>query len=248
MSANISGERRPLLYRNPSRSSRSSQLNSNSSRAPTTPTTFHNNSRRNLCKIRAASTAILLSLVFERIAFYGLVGNLVLFLNKEPYRWESYHAIDASLYFFGLSFVMSLIGGWLADAFLGRFKALLISFLIYVAGYVLMPLMTQKATKFPNGTMMPHKSLPSICNMGNDTDAHVDDSDHDPFDERCAWLIYIALTVIAIGTGFVKANIAPFGSDQVSSLSVPVLDLDFDVHYRVWYMYRNKTQSLVLLL
>ena len=47
--------------------------------------------------------------------------------------------------------------------------------------------------------------------MGNDTDAHGGDSDHDPFDERCAWLIYIALTVIAIGTGFVKANIAPFG-------------------------------------
>ena len=217
-------ERRPLLYRNPSRSSRSRPS------APTTPTTtFPNNSRRNLCRTRAASAAILLSLVFERIAFYGLVGNLVLFLNKDPYLWESYHAIDASLYFFGLSFVMSLIGGWLADAVLGRFKALLISFLIYVAGYVLMPLMTQEKTKSGASNI----SLPSICTLGNDSDAHRGDSDHDPFDENCAWLIFIALTIIAIGTGSVKANIAPFGSDQVSVLSLPVyeLDLDLDSHY-----------------
>ena len=218
MSSTTSSERRPLLHRNPSRNSRSTRSTlPPTPTTPTTTTTFYDNSRRNVCRTRAASAAILLALVFERIAFYGLVGNLVLFLNKDPYRWESYHAIDASLYFFGLSFVMSLIGGWLADAVLGRFKALLISFLIYGAGYVILPFLTQKTTHF-HGFVTTNLSIPSICKLINDTDAHDGDGDKDPFDERCAWLIYIALTIIGIGTGSVKANIAPFGCDQVSSL------------------------------
>ncbi|XP_076452782.1 solute carrier family 15 member 4-like [Babylonia areolata] len=213
MSLNIA-ERQPLLHRNPSRNQRSARL------AP--QPTFHssstspnNNSRRHVYRTRIASAAILLSLVFERIAFYGLAGNLVLFLNKDPFKWESYHAINASLYFFGLCFATSFIGGWLADSFLGRFKTLVISFVIYVAGYVLMPVMSPKSP--PSITIWDQNktiSLPAICKVGDDHDG--DNADTDPFDERCAWLVFVALLIIAVGTGFVKANIAPFGSDQVS--------------------------------
>lgn len=211
-------ERQPLLHTNPNRSWRRSSRQSLPP-TPTSPTTngtlFNNNGNsRNFNRIRFASAAILLSLVFERIAFYGLAGNLVLFLNKDPFKWESYHAVDASLFFFGMSFVMSLIGGWLADAILGRFKAIVISFVIYIAGYVFMPLMT---TRQKNDVAFVNVSLPNICKWGDGRDKD-GDGDTDPFDEPCASMIFIALTVITIGTGFVKANIAPFGSDQVSAI------------------------------
>ncbi|KAL8560656.1 hypothetical protein ACOMHN_052672 [Nucella lapillus] len=212
MSLNIAErERQPLLHRNQrtGRPQLPSTLNS-----PTSPD--NNNNRRIVSRTRVASAAILLSLVFERIAFYGLAGNLVLFLNKDPFMWESYHAINATLYFFGLCFATSLIGGWLADSFLGRFKTLVISFIIYLAGYVLMSIISSDTP--PQGQIwgqIKTHALPAVCKFGGNKSDNGDKSDVNPFDERCAWLIYITLLVIAVGTGFVKANIAPFGCDQV---------------------------------
>jgi hypothetical protein len=58
----------------------------------------------------------------ERLAFYSLAGNLVLFLNIVPYEWESVNSMYALLYFFGISYLMSFLGGLLADTLLGRFK------------------------------------------------------------------------------------------------------------------------------
>ncbi|KAL8561063.1 hypothetical protein ACOMHN_031007 [Nucella lapillus] len=210
-------ERRPLLHSNPNRS-RTLMRSSSCQPVPSTPMSpsvslFSNSKNSHRFTTRAASAAILLSLIFERAAFYGLAGNLVLFLNKKPLQWHSFNAIDASLYFFGVCFVMSLIGGWLADAFLGRFKAILISFVIYIAGYMLMPFMTSSNEN-------PSKLL-AVCWANDSHHRHgrlnaTGGDDSDPFDEDCSWLVFLALTVIAIGSGFVKANIAPFGSDQVS--------------------------------
>lgn len=132
----------------------------------------------------------------------------------------SYFAVYASLFFFGVCFVMSLVGGWLADSILGRFKAILLSFIIYITGYSLMPVLSSSSE--PEISRQDNATLPAVCGLpnysvrqnvpgiGNAT------NDNNPFDEPCAWLIYIALTIIAVGTGFVKASIAPFGCDQVA--------------------------------
>ncbi|XP_076434587.1 solute carrier family 15 member 4-like [Babylonia areolata] len=202
-------ERRRLLHPDP-RVSRTRRQLSRQVSAPQSSVRFNSHDSRHLLfRTRAASAAILLSLILERAAFYGLAGNLVLFLNKNPLQWLSYNAMDTSLYFFGVSFVMSLIGGWLADAFLGRFKAILISFVIYVAGYVLMPLMASKGDT-------PGVRLLGLCSTNSSLNQNGTDTSTNPFAEDCAGLVLVALTVIAIGAGFVKANIAPFGSDQVA--------------------------------
>ncbi|XP_046340255.2 solute carrier family 15 member 4-like [Haliotis rufescens] len=175
--------------------------------------------RNSLWSVRSACGAILLSVVLERLAFYALAGNLVLFLNSQPFTWESYHAMNASFYFLGLSFVTSLFGGWLADSVFGRFKAIIVALVIYIVGYAFMPLLSPKDDS---------KSLylPDVCRIHNVTpishrihthDFDLSDSnDKNPFDEKCAWLIFIVLTVIAVGNGSFKANIAPFGADQVN--------------------------------
>lgn len=211
MSMNIA-ERQPLLRRTFSRPHSRHSL----SPLNVIPTASNSNvDRRSLCRIRTASITILLCVVFERVAFYALTGNLVLFLNIYPLQWASYHAIDASLYFTGISFATSLIGGWLADSFLGRFKAILVSFIVYIIGYCVMPLISPQdwSLNMTKSTSLIPLESPG-CNLKNVSVTR--SVNHGPFEENCAWLIFVILSIIGIGTGCVKANIAPFGSDQVS--------------------------------
>jgi hypothetical protein len=44
---------------------------------------------------------ILLSAGFERLAFYSLAGNLVLFLTSNNIRWSSIHSVTVSYIFLG---------------------------------------------------------------------------------------------------------------------------------------------------
>ncbi|KAK3083707.1 hypothetical protein FSP39_001798 [Pinctada imbricata] len=67
---------------------------------------------------------------------------------------------------------------------------------------------------------------PSICsNISTDTDggdglgvtpvSDIDITYESPFTENCASLMYGILSIIALGSGAFRANIAPFGADQV---------------------------------
>ena len=44
---------------------------------------------------------ILLSAGFERLAFYSLAGNLVLFLTSDSIHWSPIHSVTASFIFLG---------------------------------------------------------------------------------------------------------------------------------------------------
>jgi hypothetical protein len=44
---------------------------------------------------------ILLSAGFERLAFYSLAGNLVLFLTSDNIQWSSSHSVIVSFIFLG---------------------------------------------------------------------------------------------------------------------------------------------------
>lgn len=165
--------------------------------------------------ICGAGGIILMCVILERLAFYGFSGNLVLFLNKAPLYWESYNAITTLLIFFGLTYIMSLLGGWLADTLLGRFKALVLAFSIYFCGMILMPFLAATDTSKDNANQT---LIPKIC-AASANSSDIKSMVSSPFDESCSWLIYITLLLIAIGCGVLKANICPFGSDQVVYLT-----------------------------
>lgn len=174
--------------------------------------TPENSAPNNGCKTRYGLVAILISVGLERMSFYGLLANLVLFLNSEPFMWHSYNALLASFYFMGISYLSSFIGGLVADTCLGRFKTLVISFVVYVAGYSFMPYLAYSS--FHDGQDSLNETVPSFCYPKDSNNANPLTT-VDPFHESCAANVFSFLTIIAVASGFYRANIAIFGGDQV---------------------------------
>jgi dipeptide/tripeptide permease len=87
---------------------------------------------------------ILLSAGFERLAFYSLAGNLVLFLTSDLIQWSSTNSVIVSFIFLGTkkdlklnvfynilcltgtSYVSALLFAWISDGRLGRAKTIII--------------------------------------------------------------------------------------------------------------------------
>ncbi|KAK3589154.1 hypothetical protein CHS0354_017122 [Potamilus streckersoni] len=178
---------------------------------------------------KIAQATVLLTVALERFSFYSLSGNLVLFLTVRSLQWESYNAINASLYFLGISFTTCLFGGWLADAFTGRLRAILLGFVAYLVGYVLLLLLSNR-NLYRNGYI--------ICHVNESNAA----SDIRLPDENCVWQVYITLTIIALGTGVIKANLAPFGADQVRGESS-----DSSTAFFHWFYWSINVGTLVAL-
>lgn len=196
-------ERRPLLpgdsYRQHDRKSRRMRLSVRS-------------------RTIAACMAVLVSTVLERMAFYSIVCSLVVFLNN-PLQWMSYNAVMALFVFMGLCYTSSLLGGYVADSCLGKFKTILLFLLIYICGYVCMPLLHPYPSR-TSASLHP----PKWCKARNDTNysdpvipwTPIDgDKYRAPHEETCAWLVCLGLVITAVGAGGMKANVSPFGADQV---------------------------------
>lgn len=173
-------------------------------------------------KVKVAQGSVLATVALERLAFYSLTGNLVLFLNTYPFLWESYNALNASFFFFGITYFSSFFGGLVADTCLGRFKTLIVALLIYIAGYAFFPVISEEHEEAYGNSSYSNITLPPICGKMTDPDnpgpgvsKNCNGQMEDAFEENCSGLIYVILMVVAVGAGTFKSNITPFGADQV---------------------------------
>lgn len=163
---------------------------------------------------RLACAAVLLSELLERVAFYGITSNLVLFLNGPVYSWEGTEASQALLLFMGITYLVSPFAGWLADALIGRFCTILISMVLYLLGMLLFPLIAYPNTRTGFCGDVPMSTVEN-CTTPNGTvnGSHVQCQEETT--RFCAGPIFAGLVVVGLGVGSVKANITPFGADQV---------------------------------
>ena len=97
-------------------------LMTDSSASELSPLLLRNVSSRRSSLQRSAINAkisiwlILISAGFERVAFYSLAGNLILFLTSNHARWSPMHAVTVSFIFLGNS-TMNLNGKIIINSF-----------------------------------------------------------------------------------------------------------------------------------
>lgn len=136
---------------------------------------------------RCVMICILLTVVLERITFYGVLANLLLFLI-DSMQFNQSLSIAVVFTFTGLAWLMSTVGGIIADSYSGRYNAVWGSLLIYIVGV----------------GMVFASALLSIRSF------NVQNFVYQP-------LALVALALISIGEGAYKANVTAFGGDQLQA-------------------------------
>ena len=155
----------------------------------------------------------------ERMAYYGLSVNMVVFLFKVmhlPFA-ASAGAVNT---FLGISQASSVLGGFLADAYLGRYWTIAIFATLYLLGLVALTLAA---------------TLPSLVpsQQGCDTLAMLLGGCQQAERWQMAYL-YAALYVTAFGAAGIRPCVSSFGADQFDDRDVNYkrrLDRFFNLFY-----------------
>ncbi|XP_052187556.1 protein NRT1/ PTR FAMILY 8.1-like [Diospyros lotus] len=127
----------------------------------------------------------------ERLAYYGMSSNLVLYF-KHQLNQKSATASKNQSDWSGTCYITPLIGAFLADAYLGRYWTIAVFSIIYVIG---MTLLTLSATV---SGIKPRCYEKNVC---------------DPTHAQST-VCFIALYLIALGTGGIKPCVSSYGADQ----------------------------------
>ncbi|KAL4443298.1 hypothetical protein ABPG75_011035 [Micractinium tetrahymenae] len=122
----------------------------------------------------------------ERLAFYGLSTNMIIYMTKVMGEDNGFAAIQLNL-FEGTCYLTPLLGAWLADSLWGRYKTIIVFSGIYF-GMVLLAL----SAWLPGLTPSPDEYASPLQNAA----------------------LYTSLYIIALGTGGIKPNVSAFGADQ----------------------------------
>ncbi|CAE6085377.1 unnamed protein product [Arabidopsis arenosa] len=126
----------------------------------------------------------------ERLAYYGMSTNLVNYLEKQM-NMENVTASNSVTNWSGTCYATPLIGAFIADAYLGRYWTIASFVVIYISG---MTLLTISA------------SVPGLTPTCSGNSCHATASQ--------TAVTFIALYLIALGTGGIKPCVSSFGADQ----------------------------------
>ncbi|KAK9029701.1 hypothetical protein V6N11_026805 [Hibiscus sabdariffa] len=133
--------------------------------------------------------------ICERLSTMGIAVNLVTYLIGTMHLPSSTSA-NVVTDFMGTSFLLCLLGGFLADSFLGRYKTIAIFSLVQTLGTGTLALVT----KLPQLRPPPcHVAASHTCEPANGFQMGI---------------LYLALYLIALGTGGLKSSVSGFGTDQ----------------------------------
>ncbi|GFZ07147.1 major facilitator superfamily protein [Actinidia rufa] len=144
----------------------------------------------------STASLILATFAFENMATLALAVNLVTYFNGVMH-FNQADAANQLTNFMGTAYILSLLMAYFADAYVGRFKLVLIAACIEFLGLGLLALQAH----------IP-KLKPPLCNIFDPT-------------AQCAQvkggnaaLLFTGIYMVALGTGGVKAALPAYGADQ----------------------------------
>ncbi|KAJ4968755.1 hypothetical protein NE237_015456 [Protea cynaroides] len=135
--------------------------------------------------------------VFERMAYYGIASNLVLYLTKKLHQGTVASSNNVTNWI-GTVWMTPILGAYIADTHLGRYRTFIISSGIYLVGMCLLTL----------SVSLPALRPPS-CGPGVG-----EESCNKRASSLQVGVFYCALYIIAVGAGGTKPNISTMGADQ----------------------------------
>lgn len=127
----------------------------------------------------------------ERLSYFGIATSLIIYLTKVIHE-DLKTAAKSVNYWSGITTVMPLLGGFLADAYLGRFSTVLVSSIIYILGLLLLTMSSMIPAWKPCDST-------GIC-LGPRKVHEV--------------IFFLGIYLISIATGGHKASLESFGADQ----------------------------------
>ncbi|KAK3148424.1 hypothetical protein QOZ80_3BG0294930 [Eleusine coracana subsp. coracana] len=130
--------------------------------------------------------------LFERMAYYGIASNLVIYLTDKLHQ-GTVEASNNVTNWSGTVFLTPLLGAYVADAYLGRYWTFVVGSAIYFLGMLLLTLsVSLPALKPPpcNGSVCPSAST---LQLG---------------------VYFGGLYIVALGNGGTKPNISTIDADQ----------------------------------
>lgn len=130
--------------------------------------------------------------LFERMAYYGIASNLVIYLTEKLHQ-GTVEASNNVTNWSGTVFLTPLLGAYVADAYLGRYWTFVVGSAIYLMGMLLLTLsVTVEALK-------PPSCVGKVC---------------PPASALQVGVYFGGLYIIAFGHGGTKPNISTIGADQ----------------------------------
>ncbi|XP_059448001.1 protein NRT1/ PTR FAMILY 5.2-like [Corylus avellana] len=134
--------------------------------------------------------------VFERMAYYGISSNLILYLTKKLHQ-GTVSASNNVTNWVGTVWITPILGAYVADAHLGRYWTFVIASIIYISGMSVLTL-----------AVSLHGLKPPSCS---------DDTNIENCKKASTLQLAVffgALYTLAVGTGGTKPNISTIGADQ----------------------------------
>ncbi|WP_323846799.1 peptide MFS transporter [Microbulbifer magnicolonia] len=165
--------------------------------------------------------------LWERFSFYGMKYLLLLYLTKYHLFTDSagYDVLGA---YAGLVYALPLIGGLLADRYLGMRKAVLFGGILLCLGHLLMAVEGHQAISYAAGTVLTEAIT---LNDGTVIAAGTTlASDVVIQDVVALKVFFMALALITVGVGFLKPNISTIVG-QLYSKNDPRRDAGFTIFY-----------------
>ncbi|KAL2490070.1 Protein NRT1/PTR FAMILY 6.3 [Forsythia ovata] len=130
----------------------------------------------------------------ERLTTLGIAVNMVTYLTATMHLGNASSA-NTVTNFLGTSFMLCLLGGFIADTFLGRYLTIGIFATVQALGVTILTI----------STIIPSLRPPK-CSPGSESCI--------PASGMQLYVLYIALYLTALGTGGLKSSVSGFGSDQ----------------------------------